>query len=183
MGAEVDEMSEHAEIFLQPECCADPEFGRVWCDADALITEIDRYFTSGNGVQVERATIPGELWHKLRAELAAAREQIDRLVEVMKIARAEIEATGLAEGAFFAGDAKLRFFCGDLIELAITYQQPRITIKTSGETVNLYTAEDVVGSRSEALAWCIELLDNTDGSESVQDLMASIKAKLEELKP
>jgi len=35
MGAGVDEMSEHAEIFLQPECCADPEFGRAWCDTDS----------------------------------------------------------------------------------------------------------------------------------------------------
>jgi hypothetical protein len=28
-------MSDPAEIFLQPECCASPDTGRMWCDHDA----------------------------------------------------------------------------------------------------------------------------------------------------
>lgn len=28
-------MSDHPRIYLQPECCADEEMGRVWCDHDA----------------------------------------------------------------------------------------------------------------------------------------------------
>lgn len=28
-------MSDHETIYLQPECCADPDTGRLWCDHDA----------------------------------------------------------------------------------------------------------------------------------------------------
>lgn len=28
-------MSGHARIYLQPECCADEEIGRLWCEYDA----------------------------------------------------------------------------------------------------------------------------------------------------
>ena len=28
-------MSDHPKIYLQPECCADNEIGRLWCDHDA----------------------------------------------------------------------------------------------------------------------------------------------------
>ena len=28
-------MSDHEKIYLQPECCACPDTGRLWCDHDA----------------------------------------------------------------------------------------------------------------------------------------------------
>ena len=59
-------MDDPIEIFLQPECCADPDAGRLWCEDDAPVDcEDDKPWT--------RYVRADEL-DRLRRELAEARE-------------------------------------------------------------------------------------------------------------
>ena len=54
---------------------------------DQLIKEIDLYYSSGNDVPVERASIPADKWQALKAEIEklkdVAEDLRDELIEMM----------------------------------------------------------------------------------------------------
>ena len=76
-------MSDYTRIYLQPECCADPDMGRLWCQDD------------------EPETCPdGEKWtpYVLASELAKKQADLDRALA--RVAELESRLEGIANCAF-----------------------------------------------------------------------------------
>ena len=86
-------MSDPKEIFLQPECCADPDVGRLWCEHDAPEDCED-------GKPWIRYVHADEI-DRLRRELAEARGLLREVLSVGQDMGGEIELLGRID-AFLA---------------------------------------------------------------------------------